>query len=177
MCDDPDLSYKGGERMRLAIVPGSFDPMTCGHIDIVERVAKKYDRVIVAVMNNAQKHYCFTSEERLEIAKRSVAHLSNVQVLFDSGMLIDLYDRLGACAVCKGYRNDEDLAYEEEMAAWNKAHNPRFITELLPADGANSTLSSTQVREALEKGRDISEMVCPSAIDYLLKSWEAKNEF
>ena len=162
--------------MRLVIVPGSFDPMTRGHVDVVECAAKKYDRVIVAVMNNDQKSYCFTPEERLEIAKRSVAHLSNVQVLFDSGMLIDLYERLEACAVCKGYRNVEDLAYEKKMAQWNREHNPRFVTELIPASSEHSALSSTQVRAALETGTEISDMIHPSAIDYLLKSWEAKNE-
>ena len=117
--------------MSLAIVPGSFDPMTLGHLDIVKTVAARYDDVVVAVMVNPAKRYRYTMGERVRIAIATVAELPNVRVIAERGMLIDLFDRLGADAVCKGWRDEKDYAYEREMAEWNLAHNPRFHTELL----------------------------------------------
>ncbi len=150
--------------MSLAIVPGSFDPMTLGHLDVVEYAALHYDEVVLAVMVNREKAYRFDRETRLEIARRTVAHLPNVRVLFDEGMLIDLFDRLGADAVCKGYRNETDYAYEMNMAEWNRAHNPRFHTELIPAKEERASLSSTAVRLGLDEGRALCGMVHPSVI-------------
>ncbi len=138
--------------MSLAIVPGSFDPITLGHLELIREAAERYDEVVVAVMINDTKTYLFTMEERLEMAKLTVASLPNVSVLCDSGMLIDLYDRLGADAVVKSYRNDVDFAYETNMANWNREHNPRFHTELIPAKGDHKSLSSTEVRETMAKG-------------------------
>ena len=155
--------------MSLAIVPGSFDPMTLGHLDIVKIVADRYDEVVVAVMINRSKRYLLDMETRLEIARRTVSELSNVRVIADTGMLIDLYDRLGADAVCKGWRNQKDYDYELHMADWNQAHNPRFKTELIRAKNAHADLSSTLVRESLARGEDISQYVHPSALPLLLR--------
>lgn len=162
--------------MKIAIVPGSFDPMTLGHVDIVEYAAQKYDRVIVAVMNNEQKQYALLPNERLEVARLSVAHVASAEVIFDDGMLIELYDRVGACAVCKGYRDEADLSYEQRMAEWNAAHNPSFYTELIASDPAHASLSSTQVRECLQAGKDVTDLIHPNAREYLLKLWRSKNE-
>lgn len=153
--------------MSLAIVPGSFDPMTLGHLELVRAVAQKYDEVVVAVMQNAEKQYLFTTEERTEIARRTVAELSNVRVIADDGMLIDLYDRLGASAVCKGVRNETDLAYEESMAKWNREHNPRFVTELIPSEGCYANVSSTDVRNVMKNREDPSALVHPDVISIL----------
>ena len=109
--------------------------MTLGHLSLIETVAKQYDRVTVAVMVNDAKQYLFDMDTRVAIAKATVAELENVDVISDRGMLVDLYDRLGADAVCKGYRNEKDLLYEREMAEWNHAHNPRFHTELTECGG------------------------------------------
>ena len=155
--------------MSLAIVPGSFDPMTLGHLDIVERAAKRYDEVVVAVMINAEKSYLFDMDARVEIARRTVSALPNVRVIADSGMLIDLFDRLGADAVCKGVRNDADRAYEEKMAAWNAAHNPRFRTEMLPASEQYGALSSTVVRELLQEGKSLVGLIHPDAMPLVLR--------
>ena len=155
--------------MKLAIVPGSFDPMTLGHLDLIKAVAEKYDKVVVAVMRNAEKQYLFDSAERLEIAKRTVVELENVEVIADDGMLIDLFDRLGASAVCKGWRNQTDLDYEKQMAEWNRAHNPRFVTELIRSEGVHATLSSTDVRNILKNGGDLSGIVHPHALPILLE--------
>ncbi len=155
--------------MSLAIVPGSFDPMTLGHLELVKRACAMYDKVVVAVMVNAEKEYLFDMDTRLEIARLTVSELENVQVIADSGMLIDLYDRLSADAVCKGYRNEEDLAYERWMASWNAEHNPRFHTVLIPSEGEYSALSSTEVRCRMERGEDVSELVSKKALPLILK--------
>ena len=161
--------------MSHAIVPGSFDPMTLGHFDLIARVAAKYDRVTVAVMVNDAKQYRFDMDTRVEIARATLASLANVEVISDRGMLIDLYDRIGADAVCKGYRNEQDLAYEQEMAEWNAAHNPRFRTELLPSEGDRKTLSSTEVRGLLDCGASLADAVHPNAIPMIL-DWEEKRK-
>lgn len=153
--------------MSLAIVPGSFDPMTLGHLDLVRTASERYDEVVVAVMINAAKQYLFSMEERVRIAKLTVADLSNVRVIGDEGMLIDLFRRLHATAVVKTFRNSEDLAYETEMAEWNRAHCPEFVTELIPAVGCRSDLSATQVRTCLQCGKLPTDLVHPSVLPIL----------
>lgn len=156
--------------MSLAIVPGSFDPMTLGHLDIVRYASQHYDEVVVAVMINAEKSYLFDSATRAEIARRTVSDYPNVRVIEDSGMLIDLYDRLCADAVCKGYRNERDLAYENRMAEWNLAHNPRFHTELICSCGEYAALSSTEVREKMGKGESVAHLVHPAALSLITQA-------
>lgn len=155
--------------MSLAILPGSYDPMTLGHLDLVVRALEDYDEVVVAVMRNPNKQTMFDMETRVEIAQRTVAHLSRVRVTSDTGMLIDLFDRLGADAVCKGYRNQKDYDYEMEMAAWNKEHNPNFKTVLYPAVDERSEVSSTLVREELNRTGRLDGLVHPNALPILLK--------
>lgn len=150
--------------MSLAIIPGSFDPMTLGHLDIVADVAARYDDVVVAVMINPAKRYCFDMKTRVLIARRTVAAYPNVRVIADRGMLIDLFDKLHADAVCKGYRNAEDYEYETRMAEWNRAHNPRFHTELIRAKEGHETVSSTEVRRMMERGEALDALVHPDAL-------------
>ena len=142
----------------LAILPGSYDPMTLGHLELVRRAAKDYAHLVVAVMVNPDKETRFTPEERVEIARRTVAEIPQAEVLFDDGMLIDLYDRLGA-----------DLAYERKMAAWNRAHNRRFRTVLLRSEDAYANISSTEVRRRLDSGGDIRPLVHPNALELIEK--------
>ncbi len=149
--------------MSLAIVPGSFDPMTLGHLDVVQAVAKRYDEVVVAVMINRAKKYLFDMPTRVAIAECTVASLPNVRVIAESGMLIDLFDRLGADAVCKGWRDQKDYDYELHMADWNSAHNPRFRTEMIHAKNEHAEISSTLVRKKLEQGESLEGLVHPNA--------------
>lgn len=144
--------------MSVAIVPGSFDPITLGHLDIIKRALAVADEVVVAVMNNDAKRYTFDMETRAMLARAAVAELAHVRVVADSGMLVDLFDRLGANVIVKGVRSEVDRAYEQEMAAYNLSHNPRAKTLLLDADPALSEISSTRVREALATG------ACPRAL-------------
>ena len=162
--------------MSLAIIPGSFDPMTMGHLDIVRYAAEHYDEVVVAVMINPDKHYWFDTATRAEIARLSVAELPNVRVIEDRGMLIDLFDRLDADVVCKGWRNDIDYEYEMRMAKWNREHNPRFQTELIRATGDHAALSSTEVRNKLETQEDIAGLVHPRAVSLIMKTIERRTQ-
>ena len=163
----------------IALIPGSFDPITMGHIDIIERTAARFDKVFVAVMNNdsakhdstlSSKNYTFNMEERLYFVRVSLAHLENVEVLSSSGMLIDLFDEVGADVIVKGVRNGEDLEYEMKHAKWNKAHNERVETLFLPADDRLSSVSSTMVRTLMAEGKfECLEGVVSSAVIEKLK--------
>ena len=155
--------------MSIAIVPGSFDPMTLGHLDVVRTVAARYDEVVVAVMINRAKSYQFNMETRVRIAEATVAGLPNVRVIAETGLLIDLFDRLGADAVCKGWRNATDYEYELHMADWNAAHNPRFRTELIHAKNEHADLSSTLVREKMARGEPLDGLLHPDVIKLLSK--------
>lgn len=153
--------------MRIAVIPGSFDPMTTGHINIIERASKLFDKVFVAVMINDKKSYMFTREQRTEIARLSLEHLSNVEVIFDDGMLWKLALRLDACAIVKGIRDYKDYQYEFEMAQYNYKKNSRAQTVFLPCDEGAREISSTAVRDRLSKGEDISEIVSKKALEYI----------
>ncbi len=161
--------------MSLAIVPGSFDPMTVGHLELVRTVARLYDEVVVAVMINPAKKYLFDMETRVEIARLTVAELKNVRVISEKGLLIDLFDRLEADAVCKGWRNDTDYAYEIKMADWNREHNPRFVTKLFRSHGDTAALSSTEVRDRLFSGKVPQGLVHPDALPTVLKKWKKQS--
>lgn len=152
----------------LVLLPGSYDPMTLGHRELVRRALEHCDEAVVAVMVNPQKHTLFDLDTRVEIAGRTVADMPHVRVLSDTGMLIDLFDRLHADAVCKGWRNEEDYAYEMKMAEWNRTHNPRFRTILLHSQGAYADVSSTLVRERLMQGLPLTGLVHPNALPLIL---------
>ena len=153
--------------MNIAVVPGSFDPMTVGHINIIERASKLFDKVFVAVMINDTKSYMFTREQRTEIARLSVAHLQNVEVIFDDGMLADLTLRLDANVIVKGIRDYKDYQYEFEMAQFNFKRNPKAQTVFLPCDEGAREISSTAVRERIANGKDISDIISKNAIHYI----------
>ena len=164
--------------MRIALIPGSFDPITLGHVNIIERAAKMFDKVYVAVMINdaakydsslSSKKYMFSMEERLEIARLSLAHIENVEVIARTGMLIDLFDELSATAIVKGIRNSADLEYEMIHAKWNKAHNQRAETLFLPADESLTSISSTEVRRIIESGEldVLIGIVTDGALEYI----------
>lgn len=153
--------------MTHALIPGSFDPMTLGHLDIVRRACALYDKVTVAVMINESKTYSHTLEERAEMARLTLADLPDVDVIADNGMLTDLFDRIGADVIVKGIRNEEDRAYEEKMAAFNLARNPRAVTVFLQAADDFEEISSTKVRDSLKDGKLIDGFLAPRVQEYL----------
>lgn len=153
--------------MKTMIFPGSFDPFTLGHKDIVKRAAAICDHLIIAVMTNYGKHPLFSSRERVEITKWSLSGLSEVEVVFYDGLLIDLYQKTEACAVVRGIRSESDFRYESEMAVVNRMLLPAFDTILLPCQSMYSYTSSSVVKEVASYGGDISDMVAPEALEYV----------
>ncbi len=162
-----------------ALVPGSFDPITLGHVNIIERASKIFSKVYVAVMNNdsskydkslKSKIYMFSPEERLELVRRSVSHIENAEAIYFDGMLIDACDELCAYAVVRGVRNANDLEYELIHANWNRAHNPKVEALFMPADPEFDGVSSTSVRKIIESGDNFDALdgaLHPLAIEYL----------
>ncbi len=151
------------KRYGVGIVPGSFDPITFGHLDIIERASELCDRVFVAVMINDEKEYMFTLSEREAIAEAACEGLSNVQVISSSGMLYELCRSLSAEVIIKGVRNEVDREYELKMAEYNLEHNPDAETLLLDANEELTEVSSTSVREIINSGGKL-EGYLPSAV-------------
>ena len=153
--------------MRICVVPGSFDPFTVGHLDIVRRAAKLFDKVYVAIMVNAQKKGCFDFAHRKRIAELSCAGLENVEVITADGLLCDLAAALGACAIVKGVRDAQDSAYEINMARMNEFINDKFETVLLPAKPELAFVSSTFVRELMKHEKPLDGLLHPDAAAYI----------
>ncbi len=155
--------------MSIALLPGSYDPITVGHLDIIARAVSRFDEVVVAVMNNAAKTYHFTMAERAELVRAATQAMPTVRVVADEGLLVELFDRLGADVIVKGVRNEQDRAYENEMAAYNLARNPRARTELWQAADDFEDISSTRVRAAIQAG-DALDGLLPVAVLELLRA-------
>ncbi len=155
------------KKKRIAIVPGSFDPITNGHMDIIRRAAEQFDAVYVAVMVNPAKQYMFSIEQRTQIAEAAVGGLAGVSVVSSEGMLWMLARELGACAIVKGYRNEVDWNYEMEMAEYNRAKYPDAETVLLQANEKFSFVSSTMVREKLLRCEEIVGLLPDDAIEVI----------
>ncbi len=147
---------------RVAIFAGSFSPPTNGHIDVIERGARMYDRLIVAVLANPEKKYLFSPEQRVDMLRRSLAHLPNVEVVQDGGLLIDLARRVGAGVILRGVRGADDLGFEMQLAVANRKLSG-IETVFLPTASEYSHLSSTIVNGYAMHGGDIRGMV-PEAI-------------
>lgn len=162
----------------IALIPGSFDPITCGHVNVIERTARIFDKVYVAVMNNdsakydarlSSKTYMLDKSERLEAVKLAVAHIQRAEPIAYGGMLIDLFDELGADVIVRGIRTELDLEYELIHAKWNRQHNSRAETLFLPAADGLASVSSTYVRELIEENRfdELDGIVPEKVIKYL----------
>ena len=153
--------------MSHALIPGSFDPMTLGHLDIVKRARAHYDKVTVAVLINEEKTYTYTLEQRTEIARLTLASYPEIDVVSDKGLLVDVFERIGADVIVKGVRNERDRIYEERMAIANKELNPRAKTVFLQAADDFEDISSTRVREIMAKGEIPEGMLAPAVIAYI----------
>jgi len=144
--------------MKTAIVPGSFDPVSKGHIDLIKRAAKAFDIVYAACLINENKKYTFTLSQREEMLRASLSDVPNVIVESFSGWMYEYIKLKNADAVVKGIRSEKDFIYEKEHADFNKAHSG-VDTLLLITDPELKNVSSTLIREKMENGEDISELV------------------
>jgi pantetheine-phosphate adenylyltransferase len=145
--------------MRTAIYPGSFDPLTNGHLDVVHRATKLFDRVIVAVAKSDSKHPLFTLEERLQMVARSVRQLSNVEADSFHGLLIEYVERRAAHAVIRGLRAVSDFEFEFQLALMNRKLNERIETIFMMPKDTYTFLSSRIVKEIASLGGDVSAFV------------------
>lgn len=155
--------------MRKAIFPGSFDPLTNGHVETVNIATTIFDKVFFVIMTNTNKKYLFTEEERLEIAKTVFKDNSKVEVIArPQELAVDVAMKLGAKTIVRGLRNDADFNYEREIAAINKTLAPQLNTILLLTGPENSFISSTMIKETATFGGDITKLV-PDIVSKALK--------
>ena len=146
--------------MKIAVCPGSFDPVTLGHVDIINRASKLFDKVIVLVSYNPSKTTAsFSVDERMEMIKKVTTHLANVEVDSNTGLLADYLKKTGACAIVKGLRAVSDFEYEFQMALANKKLYDDAETVFLTTNSENMYLSSSVVKEIASLGGDISGLV------------------
>jgi len=143
----------------IAVCPGSFDPVTVGHIDIIRRAAQMFNKVVVVVMQNKAKSPSFTVDERIEMLKLATKDINNVTVDAYDGLLAQYTKDIGAGAIVKGLRAMSDFEYEFQMALTNKKLNPATETVFLTTKAENMYLSSSMVKQIGSMGGDISEFV------------------
>lgn len=144
---------------KTVICPGSFDPVTLGHIDIIARASRMFDRVVVAALVNSSKKPCFSIDERMELMREAVKELDNVEVVSFEGLLAEYCRKNNIDAIVKGLRAVSDFEYEFQMAIANKKLCPQLETIFLTADSDSMYLSSSMVREIGSMGGDISNFV------------------
>lgn len=149
--------------MKIGVYPGSFDPVTKGHLDIIQRAEKLFDKLIVAVMVNPDKHYTFTAEERVALLRQATAEIPHVEIDAFDGLLAEYAKLKHATAIVKGLRALSDFEYEFQMAMTNRKLNADLETVFLTTNAENMFLSSSMVRQVAQFGGDISPFV-PDAV-------------
>src|ERR1043165_6492078 len=145
--------------MRTAIYPGSFDPLTNGHLDVIERATKLFDRVIVAVASNEGKQPLFTFEERLDMVRRSIRHVPNAEADSFDCLLVDYVNRRSAQAIVRGLRAVSDFEFEFQLALMNRKLNEKVETIFMMPKDTYTFLSSRIIKEIARLGGDISAFV------------------
>jgi len=149
------------------IYPGTFDPLTLGHADLVRRAARLFDHVVVAVADSQSKRPCFTPDERVDIAREVLKDYPNVSVMRFSGLLIEFARAQGANVIMRGLRAVSDFEYEFQLAGMNRNLNPDIETLFLTPSENHLFISATLVREIAMLGGDVSKFVHPSVVTRL----------
>lgn len=149
--------------MKTALIPGSFDPITLGHYDLIEQSAKLFSRVIVAVFHNSEKKHFFSAEKRTELVKRAVCDLQNVTVICcTDALLADVAKEHAVDVIVKGVRNGIDFTYEYDLSLINRTLLPTVPTVFLPAKAEHQHLSSTFLREMIRYHQPIADYLPPN---------------
>ncbi len=156
----------------IAVCPGSFDPITIGHLDIIRRASKMFYKIVVVVATNSSKTPSFSADERVEMIKTATADLDNVTVEKYGGLLADYAKQIGAGAIVKGLRAMSDFEYEFQMALTNKKLNPDIETVFLTTSAENMYLSSSLVKEIARMGGDIRDFIPDVIHDTIVKRLE-----
>lgn len=161
--------------MKLAIYPGSFDPITNGHLSVIKRAAKLFDEVLVVVMINHKKPVgCFSYEERMELIERCTKDIPNVKVDYYAGLLADYAREKNATAIVKGLRAVSDFEHEFQQALTNKELNPDVETVFVTAGADYMYLSSSIVKQVCQFGGDVSKFVPPEVYEDIVKGIKKK---
>lgn len=145
--------------MKIAVYPGSFDPITNGHIDIIERAAEVFDRVYVSILKNSSKNPLFTIAERQELIERVTRHIPNIEVISFEGLLVDMMRKKNATVIIKGLRAISDFEYEFQMALTNRQLAPEVETLFMMTRAQNQYLSSSIVKEIAKYNASLDGMV------------------
>jgi pantetheine-phosphate adenylyltransferase len=145
---------------RIAVYPGTFDPITNGHTDLVTRAAKVFPRVVVAIAESPHKKPLFSLSERIELAQHEMASLDNVEVVGFSNLLVEFVGQIGATVIVRGLRAVSDFEYEFQLASMNRHLDPEIETLFMTPDEDFSFISSTLVKEVARLNGDVSEFVC-----------------
>lgn len=159
--------------LKIAIYPGSFDPVTLGHLDIIERAAKIVDELIVAVLMNGSKSPLFTVDERVDMLRKVTNHIENVKIMSFSGLLVDFAKECDASIIIRGLRAITDFEYELQMAQTNHILNDNIDTVFLTSNLEYSYLSSSTVKEVASFGGDISKFVPEYVIERINKKYNS----
>ena len=155
--------------MIKAVFPGSFDPPTNGHLDIIQRASKLFDNVDVVISVNPAKQYMFSEQERLEMLQELLKDYENVQVHLWEGLIVNYAKEHGAKVLIRGIRSANDFSYEFELAHMNQNLNPQIETMFLPSKEKRGIVKSSSIKELAMFGGDISRMVPPLVVDALKK--------
>ena len=157
--------------MKRAIYPGSFDPLTLGHLDMIERSAKVVDELVIGVLNNSAKNSLFSLDERVSMIKEMTESMPNVTVASFDGLLVDYMKEINATIIVRGLRAVTDFEYELQIAQTNHVENPEVETIFLTTSLQYSYLSSTIVKEFASYGGDISKFVPARFIDRIYEKY------
>ena len=150
--------------MRIAVYPGSFDPITNGHLDIVKRASRLYDKVIIGVLDNTSKNPMFSLIERKAMIDENIKDMPNVSCEVFSGLLVDFAKQNGATVIVKGLRTVADFEYECQMALLNKALNPEYETMFMMTDSKYSYISSSMVKDVAKYNGELDGLVPQNVI-------------